>query len=180
MSVSKMKRLAVYAHKAELDAIVKKLMRLRCVEISTYADDPESEELELQRISCDGRRLELETRLSDVNDAIAALEPYVKKKKGLFAGKTQLNVDAFIEKGYADKARKILARTEEISARRNQIKNEISKASAEISAARPYLAFDLPLGFSGTDTTECFLGVLPASTDLEATGKDRTGSNAIW
>lgn len=64
MSVSKMKRLAVYAHKAELDAIVKKLMRLRCVEISTYADDPEAEELELQRISCDARRLELETRLS--------------------------------------------------------------------------------------------------------------------
>lgn len=179
MSVSKMKRLAVYAHKAELDAIVKKLMRLRCVEISTYADDPEAEELELQRVSCDGRRLELETRLSDVNDAIAALEPYVKKKKGLFAGKTQLNIDAFIEKGYADKARKILARTEEISARRNQIKNEISKASAEISSARPYLAFDLPLGFSGTDTTECFLGVLPASTDLEATGKELFGAGAV-
>ena len=102
-----MKRLAVYAHKCELDGIVKKLMRLRCVEISTYDDD--SDEFTLQRINCDGRRLELEARLSDIDEAILTLEPFVKKKKSLFAGKTQLDVDAFIEKGYADKARKILA-----------------------------------------------------------------------
>lgn len=178
MSVSKMKRLAVYAHKSELDAIVKRLMRLRCVDISTYGED-EADELALGRISCDGRRLELEAELSDINGAIAALEPYVKKKKGLFAGKTQLNVDSFIEKGHADKARKILLRVEEISARRNQIKNEISKANANISAARPYLTFDLPLGFSGTDTTDCFLGVLPAATDLESTGKELYLAGAV-
>ena len=173
-----MKRLAVYAHKSELDAIVKRLMRLRCVDISTY-DEEESDELSLQKISCDGRRLELESELSDINSAIAALEPYVKKKKGLFSGKIQLNVDSFIEKGYADKARKILERTEEISARLNQIKNEINNASAQISAARPYVAFDLPLGFTGTDTTDCFLGVLPTSTDLEATGKELYNVGAI-
>ena len=179
MSVSKMKRLAVYAYKSELDGIVKKLMRLRCVEISTYGDPSESEELSLQRISCDGRRLELEARLSDIDSAILTLEPYVKKKKGLFVGKTQLDVDEFVEKGYADKARKILARTEEIAARRNQIKNESGKALSEISAARPYLAFDLPLGFSGTDTTDCFLGVLPVSTDLGATGKETYAAGAV-
>lgn len=178
MSVSKMKKLAVYAHKTELDAIVKKLMRLRCVDISTYSEE-ESEELELQRIACDGRRTELESSLAEISAAITALDPYVQKKKGLFAGKTQLNLDSFIEKGYADKARKILARTVSITARRNQIKNEISKANAEISAARPYLAFELPLGFAGTDTTDCFLGVLPAATDLEVSGKELYKAGAV-
>ena len=178
MSVSRMKKLAVYVHKTELDAIVKKLMRLRCVDISTYSED-ESAELDLQQISCDGRRLELETVIAEINGAIAALEPYLQKRKSMFAGKTQLNVDSFIEKGRADKARRILARVGEITARKNQIKNEINKANSDISAARPYLAFDLPLGFVGTDTTDCFLGVLPAATDLDVTGKELYKAGAV-
>lgn len=178
MSVSRMKKLAVYVHKTELDAIVKKLMRLRCVDISTYSED-ESAELDLQQISCDGRRLELETVIAEINGAIAALEPYLQKRKSMFAGKTQLNVDSFIEKGRADKARRVLARVGEITARKNQIKNEINKANSDISAARPYLAFDLPLGFVGTDTTDCFLGVLPAATDLDVTGKELYKAGAV-
>ena len=173
-----MKKLAVYVHKTELDAIVKKLMRLRCVDISTYSED-ESAELDLQQISCDGRRLELETVIAEINGAIAALEPYLQKRKSMFAGKTQLNVDSFIEKGRADKARRVLARVGEITARKNQIKNEINKANSDISAARPYLAFDLPLGFVGTDTTDCFLGVLPAATDLDVTGKELYKAGAV-
>ena len=180
MSISKMKKLAVFAYKDELDPIVKRLMRLRCVDISTHTDRNEEEELELERISCDSRRLELEITIADIDAVIAALDPHVKRAKGMLAGKKKLNTDEFGQKGNADKARKIVSRTLEILSRRETIKTESAEATAELVSARPYTAFDLPLGFDGTETTECFLGVLPAATDLEASGKElfRTGAIA--
>ena len=87
MSISKMKKLAVFAYKDELDPIVKRLMRLRCVDISTHTDRDEEEELELERISCDSRRLELESTIADIDAVIAALDPHVKRAKGMLAGK---------------------------------------------------------------------------------------------
>lgn len=179
MSVSKMKKLAVFAHREELDAIVKKLMRLRCVDISTHVESEEDGELALGRINCDLRRIELEGLIADISAAIVALDPYVTKKKGLFPPKKRLDTDAFVRDGHADKARKTVERTLEIIKRREQIKSEIQKARADIAAASPYLNYDLPLGFDGTDTTECFLGVLPAATDLEATGKELYRSGAV-
>ena len=180
MSISKMKKLAVFAYKNELDPIVKRLMRLRCVDISTHTDRDEEEELELERISCDARRLELESTVADIDAVIAALDPHVKRAKGMLAGKKKLNTDEFVQRGNADKARKVVSRTLQILGRREAIKTESAEATAELVSARPYAAFDLPLGFDGTETTECFLGVLPAATDLEASGKElyRTGAIA--
>ena len=98
MSISKMKKLAVFAYKDELDPIVKRLMRLRCVDISTHTDRDEEEELELERISCDARRLELESTVADIDAVIAALDPHVKRAKGMLAGKKKLNTDEFVQK----------------------------------------------------------------------------------
>ena len=60
-----------------------------------------------------------------------------------------------------------------------KIKAELAKASVDVSAVRPYLSFDLPLDVSGTESTECFIGVLPATTDLEATGKELYRAGAV-
>jgi V/A-type H+-transporting ATPase subunit I len=97
----------------------------------------------------------------------------------MLAGKKKLNTDEFVLKGNADKARKVVERTLQILSRREAIKIESAEASNEIFSAKPYAAFDLPLGFDGTETTECFLGVLPAATDLEATGKELYRAGAI-
>ena len=179
MSVSKMKKLAVFAHKSELDVIVKKLMRLRCVDISTRVDDEGDDEIRLEKIECDVRRLELESLVEDIDTALTALAPYVQKGDGILAGKKQLDVDAFANDGRAEEARAAVKRTIEIVKRREQIKTELAKTSVDVSAVRPYLSYDLPLDVSGTESTECFLGVLPAATDLEATGKELYRAGAI-
>ncbi len=179
MSVSNMKRLAVYAHKADLDLLVKKLMRLRCVDISTHVDDDGDGELGLGRINCDLRRIELEGSVADISAAISALDPYVQKSKGLFPPKKRLDTDEFVQSGKADRARVTVTSALENVKRREQIRAEIAKANADIAAARPYIQYDLPLGFSGTATTDCFLGVLPAATDLDATGRELYRAGAI-
>jgi V/A-type H+-transporting ATPase subunit I len=154
-------------------------MRLRCVDISAQSDGTEDDGLGLSRIACDVRRLELESSVSDVGAAIAVLDSYVEKSKGLFPAKKKLDTDEFVRDGSAERARVTVRKTLEAVKRREQIKTEQQKASADIVAARPYLSYDLPLGFSGTDTTECFLGVLPTATDLEATGRELYRVGAI-
>ena len=178
MSVSTMKKLSVFAHKQDLDTIVKKLMRLRCVDISSRVDDSD-EELGLVGVACDAQRIELEGSVADINAAMVALEPYAVSTKGLFGAKQKLDMDGFAGSSDALKARACVARTLEIVKRREQIKTEISKARLDIAAARPYLQYELPLGFEGTKTTDCLLGVLPAATDLEAAGKELYGAGAI-
>lgn len=174
-----MKRLAVYAHRTDLDLLVKKLIRLRCVDISTHVDNDDDAELGIGRVSCDLRRIELEGSVANIGAAITALDPYVQKSKGLFPPKKRLDTDEFVRSGRADVARELVARTLDNVKRREQIKTEIAKANVDIASARPYVQYDLPLGFSGTATTDCFLGALPTATDLDVTGKELYRAGAI-
>ena len=178
MSVSKMKRLTVFTHKERLDELVKKLVRLRCVEISKY-DEGDMDELSLTRINCDARRLELEADIADIGRAINILDPFVQVSKGLFAQKTCVDTESFIKKGHADRARRTVKETIALEDRLNAIKAERSKCEADITSAMPYKDYDLPLGFSGTDSSDCFLGVLPAATDLDVCGKELYRAGAI-
>ena len=174
-----MKKLAVFAHKQDLDTIVKKLMRLRCVDIASRVEDGDDSDIGLCRVECDLRRIELESSIADISSALVALEPYVQKSKGLFASKKRLDMDEFSRSENAAKAREAVTRTLESVKRREHIRTDIAKLRLDITAARPYLQYDLPLGFEGTQTTDCFLGVLPSAIDLEATGKELYRAGAI-
>ena len=179
MSVSKMKRLTVFARKERLDELVKKLIRLRCVEISndkTFDED----ELSLSRINCDSRRLELEAQLGEINEAIKTLNVYVKKAKGLFSGRNSLDMDSFVAKGHFKKAQTIVEQTLEAQKKENKIKDDIAKCQEEIVAARPFFNYDAPLGLEHTETSEIILGVLPGATDMDAMGRALYDAGAIF
>lgn len=179
MSVSSMKRLTAFAYKDQLDELMKKLIRLRCVEISSYEPTADDAAQAMSRLNCDARRLELESGLSDISDAINILDPLVVRSKGLFAQRTSVDMESFVSKGHADRARKTVAETLSLEQRLNAIKNEISKYQAAILSATPYVGYDMPLNFEGTESAESFLGVLPAATDLEVCGKELYRSGAI-
>ena len=173
MSVSIVKKLTVYAHKNDLDAVMNELSFLACVHVSPTDD----EELSLETLEC-AETIADKSILTDIEKAISALEPYSKKKKGA-KEKKSLKVEVFISEGNTDKAKKILARALEVSARREEIKKEISEKVAALTEARPYVEFELPLGFGGTDTTSCFYSKLPVETDLEASGKALYNAGAV-
>lgn len=179
MSVSKMKRLTVFAHRDRLDELLKKLVRLRCVEISDSEGMPDADGLELTRLNCDTRRLELEASLSDISEAITVLDPYVKRSKGLFPQKMRVDTDSFMAKGHYERAKKTVSATLEAEARINAIKNERAKNEASIISAEPYVNYDMPLDFTGTECSDTFLGVLPAATDLDACGKELYKAGAL-
>ncbi len=170
MSVSSMKRLTVFTVKDSLEELQKKLMRLRCVEIS--ACDCDSELTAKLGKESERRQSELEARLAKISKAIDLLDPYAVKKKTFFLQKKTLNFVEFKSSGRYSEAEKAVEFALEAEERKNRIKEQIFVAKGRIVAVSPYLECDIPLSFTGTQTTDAFIGVLPKESDTDALGKE--------
>lgn len=178
MSVVNMKRLTVLAHKENVDDIIKRLLRLKCVEISD-TDSFEDEKLSLVRINCDAERQRLEASVADIARAIDILDAYAGQSKGLLTQRARVNIDSFLEQGHSEYAKKVVAKALETDERIARIATERMRAEADIAAAEPYVEYDLPLGFSQTERADVILGVLPAATDLDTVGKELYAAGAV-
>ena len=179
MSVSAMKMLTVFAHANDSDAVIRKLMSLKCVQIEALDRDSSEELLPLARVSCDADRSALEASLARINDAINTLDRYTHRKKSLFKQKIRVSQDKFVADGYADKARFAVDSANSAVTRQNEIKNEINRLRAEALSAQPWVDYDLPLGMSGTRSTDTILGTLPAGSDLNVIGRELYEAGAV-
>lgn len=179
MSVSPMKKLTVFAYADDSEAVIRKLMSLKCVEIDQKDKSDAEAILPLQRIDCDAKRAELEANLSKINDAIDILDVYTRRKKSLFKPKINVKKDKFVADGYADKAHFTVEEANRAVNRQNEIKNEISKLVAAKAAAAPWVGYDLPLNTSGTEYASVILGVLPAGSDLGVIGRELYVAGAV-
>ena len=84
MSISAMKKLTVVTPKDEMQAVVRKLIKLRCVEVR-----------QIDRGTCDGlwmknsydaQKSALETFITDINNAMSVLNVYSSRVMGLGDG----------------------------------------------------------------------------------------------
>ena len=71
MPISTMKKLTVLSYTADTDAIVRKLMNLKCVEIRSTA--PKDGLLPLDLMQCDAQKAEAERRIADIRRALPIL-----------------------------------------------------------------------------------------------------------
>ncbi len=179
MSVSKMKKLTVFAYKDESDALVKRLVRLRCVDIGVAESYAQGSALAMARYNCDAERSALENTVANINETITVLNRYSTKKRSLFHPKTRINTEEFLSDGSAEAARKAVEDTLRLSARKGELQGELAKLSAMKMAALPYEPYDAPLGLEGTESTDILLGVLPVGCDLDILGKALYRAGAI-
>lgn len=82
MSTCVMKRLTVWAYAADADAVTKRLVRSRCVDVDVLS--PETDKY-LAKYDPSARIRECESRLAGIESAMEPLYPYSKKKGGLAA-----------------------------------------------------------------------------------------------
>ena len=174
-----MKKLTVFAHANDSDAVIRKLMSLKCVQIEALDKDSSEELLPLARVSCDADRSALEASLSRINDAINTLDRYTHRKKSLFKQKIRVSQDKFVADGYADRARFAVDSATDAVTRQNEVKNEINRLRADALSAQPWVDYELPLGMSGTRSTDTILGTLPAGSDLNVIGRELYEAGAV-
>lgn len=162
MSVSKMKKLTVFAHKRETDALVRRLMRLGCVQIERTDEGADHGRLRLERYGDPAAVSELEGLLGRTTEALDTLSPYSTVKKGLKTNLIKIRLDSFRTDGSFEKARGIVDETLSLKADIGAQTAEKTRLSGLCEALSVWRGYDMPLDFAGTEKTDAFIGTLPA------------------
>ena len=158
MSISTMKRLTVLSPVGESDALVRRLMRLRCVEIRTVPPDDDGT---LMRHDCEAVCAEAEGRVEAVSAAIPYLDRYTDKPT-----KRRAPIPAEGRDRAVEHARERVGEILRIKAAVDACLGRIRTSEAEQQALRPWLEYDAPLSVETTETCSVWLGIFPVGTSL--------------
>ena len=156
MSISTMKKLTVLAHANDADAIVRRMLHLKCVEIQRSI--PEAGELSLERIESDGKQTEIKERLSRIEAAMPHLAKYSTRRGGIGRRVQRLDRSAFVADGRAERAYLAVERTLEVRSRMDEITAEVTKNESVMRSLIPWLNYDAPLDEGGSAHTAMQLG----------------------
>ena len=161
MSIVKMKRLRLVGMQADRDEILRRLMALGCVELTTLpqtgtAQDP----LQETRLSA-ARGL-----VQRLDQAMAILKKYAPEKGRLFSERGLIRRDDF----FGDDIVPAVQLAEELILKEERI-GRLQAILGHVEADRvmlgPWKDLDVPLNTEGTEHTAVLFGTVPAATDLE-------------
>ncbi len=165
MSISTMKRLTVLTPKVDSDLLVRRLMKLKCVEVSTTSLD---EEGELYRNDCDTARAEAEKRVNSISEAIPILDKYTVEKSPWRDKPINTSTGLFRKTGSYHAAWAVVDEVLEIRNTMTECYQEDHRLAARIAMLCPWLEYDLPLEIEATESSYLWLGVFPAAVRTSA------------
>lgn len=173
MSVSAMKKFNVLVYSTDVDATVRKLMNLKCVDIRTT---PAKEGLApFDTFSCEQQRTESEHRLADIRRALPVLAKYTKRKGGIRRRVIRIDREAFVREGKSERAWQAVTDTLSAVERVEALQEQRARDETLLQALEPWLAYDAPLNFEGSAQTRLVLGSFPAKTDPHAVSEALNG-----
>ena len=163
MSVSIMKKLTVLAPERDADTLVRKLIRQKCVEISSTP----VEDGDMLRLDCDSAKAEAEERIRQVSEAVSVLDRYTAEAKA-WAGQRQApEPEEFRASGGYDWAWEVVKETLALRDSIEAGKAENARLRDRYQSLRPWTErYDAPLGDTGTDTCAVWLGTVPSRIPL--------------
>ncbi len=167
MPISTMKKLTVLAYSTDADAIVRRLMKLKCVAIERLP----GEERQLTEISQEDalEARAAEDRLGEIRAAIPILGRYTTRRRGI--GRYVHSVDrrAFMAEGRGERALSAAREAIAVHRRRGELEEALTHNSAARTALIPWLEYDAPLSYEGSAHTVRLLGTsLTKKPDLAA------------
>ena len=156
MSISTMKKLTVLAHSTDADAIVRRMLHLKCVQIQRSM--PEAGELSLERIESDGKQTEIRERMAHIEAAMPRLAKYSTRRGGIGRRVQRLDRAAFVADGRAERAYLAVERTLAVKSRMDEIVAEQTRNEAAMQSLLPWLNYDAPLNEVSSAHTAMQLG----------------------
>ncbi len=163
MSVTVMKKLTVLASLRDADKLVRRLMRLRCVDIDSVPLEDLPDGGSLLRYDCDTARAEAERRCADVTAALSLLDGYAVHEKPR-SRPLDAVAEEFFASGRFEAARKAVTEVLQMRDGRIAAQNEYNRMEALCRSLTPWLEYDSPLEAEGTSLCEVWLGTLPPAT----------------
>ena len=163
MAVVKMKKLSVFAHKRDADRLLHRLMRLRCVEIKQSELDEVAHAGELMNNSF----AEIEGNIAGASRCLKVLSKYSERKKRLGETRISVRLDKFKSDGSYAKAVAIVSETDELLAKKGELKGIIARERAALASLEPWQEYPLPFDYEGTEKTATIPVTLPPSVGEE-------------
>lgn len=164
MSVSVMKKLTVITPSGEEDAIIKRLMRSRCVEVKPSHTDDYGYLLE--NFSCDSKRSEIERKIATLEKIIPVLVKRTKRLALFGSKRFKVNRDEFISDGRYDVAWQMALDTTNAMSRIAECRAQMLSADSEIASLTPWISYGMEIDTAETKYTDITLGVLPVGTKI--------------
>ncbi len=166
MSVSVMKKLTVIAPSGDEDAIIKRLMRSRCVEVrSSHTDDYG---YLLENLSCDKKLSETERKIAAIEKIIPVLVKRTKRLALFGPKRVKIDRDEFISEGRYDSSWNMVMNTNDAISRISECRLQMLAVDSEIASLTPWISYGMKANSAGTKYTDITLGVLPAGTKISA------------
>lgn len=166
MSVSTMKKLIVFSSEKDTDAILRRLMGLRCVEISRT--DCSREDWRLQRWKSDLPSEGTAEKISAVQKNIADLTPYTSRRKKLGRHLHKVDREAFLTEGRAEAAWRTVDDCAVLRDRIAELEEKKKNALRLAESLSPWMGSDILLNELSTDAATVMLGVFPAATTVSS------------
>ncbi len=176
MPISTMKKLTVLSYTADTDAIVRKLMNLKCVEIRNTA--PKDGLLPFDLMQCDAQKAEAERKIADIRRALPSLSKYTMRKGCI--GRRVHTVDraAFCRDGRDANAWQAVTDTLKTLDTIDALNTERADLVALKAALAPWWEYDAPLNVDGSSKTRLILGSYPATVDRLAVRRELSDAGA--
>ncbi len=161
-----MKKLTVFAFRDDTDKLVRRLMRLRCVQV-TLSDTGQGNEA-LGRADCDAELQSARKRLRDVDEVLPILSRYSTRTMRFRRRVHAVDLQEFETSGDAERARNVVARVSELVGKIEENRAERAKLETVLATLRPWLDYDVPLSESETAKTKTYLGSVPMMNKPES------------
>ncbi|WMJ88805.1 V-type ATP synthase subunit I [Anaerocolumna sp. MB42-C2] len=167
MAVLQMQRICICALKKDRKKILELLQRRGIVEINDIL--PEDSVFHKADVSTAENLLT--KNINTAKEALEILNNYVPEKKSVLNalyGRKEVNSDSYdnFNTKYSDivhMANRIVSLAKAIA----ENKAEILRLQAQVEVLSPWMGLDIPLNFTGTQTTSSFIGTLPDMWTLE-------------
>ncbi len=167
MSVTTMKKLTVFAPTSEADALLHRLVKLRCVQLEQTPLG--LHETALRRVdTAEAERTEAEQACAGTAQAISVLSRFDSRKKKIFEPLLPMQAEAFARDGAMDSAGKAVDHVLELSSELSGIRTDRARIGTQLQALSPWKNYDYSLEVTQTPSTELWLGTLPTGTNVGA------------
>ena len=162
MSVSRMEKLTVILPHTEVDAVLRRLMRLGTVSLSReQAEDLSAAHLE------PGAAAKAAALAAQIDAVLPLLTKRSRRKKPLFSTPVPFDPVEFKQSGDEEKAWKTVTETEKVIEGIAALKSKLAEEEALMQSLVPYLDFKFSLDDKGTKTASLLLGSLPVGVKEE-------------
>ena len=166
MSVSVMKKLTVLTHREHAEPLLRRLVKLRCVEVRSV--DRSDESLHLQKLRADQELERCEALLKDIREALPVLVEYSNEKHGIGRSLRAFDGEKFCSDGGRARGIRTVEETLLLLRRREELEQEEAQIRWQMDALMPWQELDLPMEQTETARTKTLLGCCPPSVKLDA------------